>query len=199
MVKQPRPKTLSGTVSKYNMSCGNAYITVNTLKDKPFEIFAEMGKAGGCTKCLLEAIARCVSLGIRCGISKNEFVEELQDIGCPGGMYQTDEPNELFIKSCPDAIAHMLKPYPDNEVPEIILSTQQVAEFVHDYIAHDEQVIDKYCENTQVKQEWHQILQALDLFAADNKYKTAWHKMIAKMDEQNKKSMLALMDSILKE
>lgn len=102
IVKQKRPKVLSGETPKYLCVCGNAYITVNKADGKIFELFADLGKAGGCAKCQLEAIARCVSLGLRCGIPAQEFIEELKDLKCPGS-------NGTSQLSCPDAISRALQ------------------------------------------------------------------------------------------
>lgn len=119
MIKKSRPKTLEGVTRRYHLACGHCYITVCTLHDnEPFEVFATLGKAGGCAKAQLEAITRCISLGLRCGIPVSEFVKELTEIKCPQGAYQENE-TEKYINSCPDAIADMLSKYPDCEVDNI--------------------------------------------------------------------------------
>lgn len=108
LTKTPRPKILQGTTTKVQTACGNIYITVSMHDDLPFEIFATLGKAGGCSKCQLEAITRCISSGLRYGIPIEEYIKQLENLKCPNGMYQQGE-EELYIQSCPDAIAQVLK------------------------------------------------------------------------------------------
>lgn len=113
IIKQPRPKRLSGETLKYSSGCGNIYITVNKDSDKIFEVFATLGKAGGCASGQLEAITRCVSLGLRCGIPPQEFIDELEKIRCPNQIEGT--------LSCPDAIATALREVKDkNAVANIV-------------------------------------------------------------------------------
>jgi ribonucleoside-diphosphate reductase alpha chain len=70
---------------------------------KPFEVFTNLGKAGGCDSANLEAVSRLVSLALRSGIRPDEIVEHLQGITCcpawDGGT---------LIRSAPDAVAHAL-------------------------------------------------------------------------------------------
>jgi len=48
IVAVDRPETVAGTTYKVSTSYGNLYITINNdVNGRPFEIFANIGKAGG--------------------------------------------------------------------------------------------------------------------------------------------------------
>lgn len=102
MNKIQRPLTLSGTTRKVATGCGNMYITVNhSDNDGIIEVFATLGKAGGCAKCTLEAVTRCITLGLKYGIPIEEFSNELNNCRCPSpGLGNT---------SCIDAISKVFK------------------------------------------------------------------------------------------
>lgn len=104
--KAPRPKELRGETMRVKTGCGNLYVTVNYNKDKPFEVFAVLGKAGGCSICQNEAMARLISLALRYDIPKEEIVKELKELRCP---LPVRYPAEEEIFSCPDAISKVLE------------------------------------------------------------------------------------------
>ena len=102
MDKIKRPKEVKGFTTRVRMVCGNLYITPNCDENnKLIEIFAILGKAGGCATSQLEAITRCISLGLKYGIPVEEYVDELKGISCP-----SQSPDAL---SCSDAISRILK------------------------------------------------------------------------------------------
>ncbi len=102
---EPRPKQLKGETVKIKVGCGNLYITINKHEGKVFEVFAKLGKSGGCNACQLEALSRSISLGLRAGIELNEYCEHLENLKCL--TPSLDEGNQ--ISSCPDAIAQVLR------------------------------------------------------------------------------------------
>jgi len=102
IVPRPRPKVTRGTTRVVSTGCGNLYVTINESDDgKPFEIFTQMGKAGGCAASQSEAIARLVSLSLRSGIDPDEIVKQMTGISC---HMQTWD-NGARILSCSDAIS----------------------------------------------------------------------------------------------
>ena len=103
MSKFVRPPSLSGFTRKVFTGCGNLYITINGTP--PIEVFAVLGKEGGCQGAQLEAIARLVSLNLRSGVEVKDVIKQLKDISCPSPILF---PSEDRIKSCPDAMAKVL-------------------------------------------------------------------------------------------
>jgi len=103
---KPRPEVILGTTTKVTTGCGNLYITVNQDEEGNFfEVFTQMGKAGGCAASQLEAVGRLVSLALRGGIDVKVIVEQLKGIRCPSPSW--DKGKKIF--SCADAIARVLE------------------------------------------------------------------------------------------
>jgi len=103
--KERRPKARQdvthGSTRKIRTGCGNLYVTVNEDKEgKPFEIFNQIGKAGGCAASQSEAIGRLVSLALRSGIEPEMVVRQLKGISCHTPVWH----REGKILSCSDAI-----------------------------------------------------------------------------------------------
>ena len=106
IVPRPRPVVTTGTTTKVSTGCGNLYITINVDDNNtPFEVFIQMGKAGGCAASQLEAIGRLVSLALRSGMENKKIVEQLRGIRCPSPSWEKG--GRIF--SCADAIARVLE------------------------------------------------------------------------------------------
>lgn len=114
IMPRPRPEVTSGTTSKVLTGCGNLYVTINNdAQGRPFEVFTQMGKAGGCSSSQLEAIGRLASLAFRCGIDAKAIVEQLRGIRCPAPSW--DKGERIF--SCSDAVSHILEKRLINSTP----------------------------------------------------------------------------------
>lgn len=97
---QKRPEVLDGVTFKSKLTCGNLFITVNfDSNKKPAEIFATLGKSGGCAYSQCEGIARLASLCLRSGIDVSLVVRQLKGISC----------HAMQKASCCDAIAKILE------------------------------------------------------------------------------------------
>ena len=106
IIPRPRPTVVHGTTTKITTGCGNLYVTINEdEKGLPFEVFMQMGKAGGCAMSQLEAIGRLLSLGFRSGIETNSVIEQLRGIRCPSPSWEKG--GRIF--SCSDAIARVIE------------------------------------------------------------------------------------------
>jgi ribonucleoside-diphosphate reductase alpha chain len=104
-ILQERPTKLEGITKRVKTGCGNFYITINKIDDKPVEVLSHIGKAGGCAICQGEAVCRLVSLGLRAGIGPDRIIKQLHGIRCPSPIWY--EGGQIL--SCPDAIATALK------------------------------------------------------------------------------------------
>ncbi len=103
---KPRPAVIKGTTTKVTTGCGNLYITINVDENgMPFEVFIQMGKAGGCAASQLEATGRLVSLALRSGVENKKIVDQLRGIRCPSPSWEKG--GRIF--SCADAIARVLE------------------------------------------------------------------------------------------
>lgn len=126
--KPPRPEVLGGLTIRVVTGCGNMYVQLNWCHGRLFEVFATLGKGGGCAICQSEALTRSVTLGLKCGAPLLEFIRQLRGIRCPGAM---QFPREQSVLSCPDAIAKTLERYgtlPVDEVIKVILRSNGMIE-----------------------------------------------------------------------
>ena len=111
---RPRPEITTGTTTKVSTGCGNLYITINVDEQgKPFELFTQMGKAGGCAASQLEAVGRLVSLSLRSGLDVKSIIEQLHGIRCPSPSWEKG----VRIFSCADAIARVIEKRLGNLAP----------------------------------------------------------------------------------
>lgn len=107
---EKRPKArqdvIHGSTRKVRTGCGNLYVTVNEdMEGNLFEIFNQIGKAGGCAASQSEAIGRLVSLAFRSGIDPEDIIRQLKGISCHVPVWY----REGKILSCADAIAKAIE------------------------------------------------------------------------------------------
>jgi ribonucleoside-diphosphate reductase alpha chain len=100
-----RPETLGGFTTKMVTGMGNLYVTVTEYEERPFEVFATIGKSGRSTTAKTEAIGRLVSLSLRSGVRVEKIVEQLKGIGGEHPVFQKDG----LVLSIPDAISRVLE------------------------------------------------------------------------------------------
>lgn len=100
-----RPAVMQGITYKMTTAYGNLYVTINEDEQGPFEVFAQMGKAGGFFSAQTEAITRMISLALRSNIAIEEVVEQLKGIRGPEVSFSDGE----MVFSLPDAIAKVLE------------------------------------------------------------------------------------------
>ena len=101
-----RQDVIHGSTRKVRTGCGNLYVTVNEDGEgNLFEIFNQIGKAGGCAASQSEAIGRLVSLAFRSGIEPEDIIRQLKGISCHTPVWY----REGKVLSCSDAVAKALE------------------------------------------------------------------------------------------
>lgn len=106
--RRPRARqdVIRGSTRKIQTGCGNIYVTVNEDEEgNLFEIFNQIGKAGGCAASQSEAMGRLVSLAFRSGIEPEDVARQLKGISCHMPVWY----REGKILSCSDAVAKAIE------------------------------------------------------------------------------------------
>ncbi len=108
ILPKKRPAVIKGSTQLLRTGCGNLYVTINEDESgKPFEVFTNIGKAGGCASSQSEAIGRLISLALRSNIEPEEIIKQLKSISC----HQPSWTEGGKVLSCSDAIAKALEEY----------------------------------------------------------------------------------------
>lgn len=120
--ERERPDQIRGSTTRIRTGCGPLFVTVNDdERGAPFELFATLGKAGGCAAAQTEAIGRLVSLALRSGAPVETVHDHLRGITChrPAGFGPTR------VLSCGDAMAQVvalrMSSQPEGYVPMVDL------------------------------------------------------------------------------
>jgi ribonucleoside-diphosphate reductase alpha chain len=109
-----RPLRTHGMTERIQTGCGKLYVTINSDSKGMCEVFAQMGKTGGCASSQIEAAGRLASLALRSGVNVDAIIRQLTGIRCPSPAWQ----NGKMVLSCPDAMARVLKNLTNSEVTE---------------------------------------------------------------------------------
>lgn len=100
-----RPDSLSSVTDKIKTGFGNLYVTITFYENKPFEVFASIGKSGYSTMADAEALGRLISLCLRSGIDPKEVINQMKGIGGSEPIFHHGH----LVESIPDAIAQVLE------------------------------------------------------------------------------------------
>ena len=109
IMPRPRPGRTYGVTQRIKTGCGNLYVTINSDDKGMCEVFAQMGKTGGCASSQIEAAGHLISLALRSGVKIDAIIKQLIGIRCPSPAWENGE----MVLSCPDAIAQVLKKVAD--------------------------------------------------------------------------------------
>lgn len=105
VLPKDRPDSLSSVTDKIKTGFGNLYITISYFNQRPFEVFASIGKSGYSTMADVEAIGRLISLALRSGVDPKEVVSQLKGIGGSEPVFTEGG----LVQSLPDAIAKVME------------------------------------------------------------------------------------------
>jgi ribonucleoside-diphosphate reductase alpha chain len=99
--KRARPDTLRGTTMRMETPLGTMFVNITEdEKGQPFEVFINLGKAGGAAMADVEAMGRLISLALRSGIPIQEVHKQLRGIASDRAIGMG--PHKVL--SVPDAI-----------------------------------------------------------------------------------------------
>ena len=105
---RPRPRKTKGQTIKFRMGCGTLFVNVNEDDEGLCEVFANLGKAGGCPA-QSEATCRVVSAALRSGVAPAVLIEQLKGIRCLSTVARRKDNKDINVLSCPDAIARAIE------------------------------------------------------------------------------------------
>jgi ribonucleoside-diphosphate reductase alpha chain len=128
-----RPAITYGYTEKVETGCGNLYVTINADEHGPCELFASMGKAGGCAASQLDGQARLISMALRSNVDPQSIVKQLKGMRCPSPSYLPKRDGKVL--SCSDALAKVLERYLEhkkNRRPDRGLGTDAEGEDDHE-------------------------------------------------------------------
>jgi len=121
MVKLQRPKVVGSINVKVVTGCGNMYIQLGWWNGGLHEIFATLGRSGGCAMSYGEALTRSITTGLRSGVDASEYIDQLKGVRCPN---QVAFPKENEVLSCADAIGKILEKYGSLTTGQMIMLIQ---------------------------------------------------------------------------
>lgn len=108
--KPKTPTTACGLRIRKRTGCGMLYVHIYKNEEgRPIEVFADLGKAGGCPAAFTEGIGRVASLALKHGATIAEIRDELIEIKCANACGL----GPGYIASCLDGVGKALHDYED--------------------------------------------------------------------------------------
>lgn len=112
--KRDRPSVTRSVTVRQPTSHGTMFVTITSVRRRPLEVFANIGKAGSCERAWVEAVTRLISTALRYRVPPQEIVDQLKAIKCdPPVGYQGDVASggTKTISSPADGIAWILEDF----------------------------------------------------------------------------------------
>lgn len=102
-----RDSCLSGLTKEEHLGCEkNLFVTCNFDGNNCLrEVFAVLGKPGGCIRSFIDALGIVISLALQEGVSSEKIIKKLKMIRCPNPSVLGEDKKY----SCPDAIARVME------------------------------------------------------------------------------------------
>jgi len=106
------PKVAKGI--RYEIQTGYGDLLVNIVEDEhgPVEVIANVGKSGGTTQSMTEAIGRLVSLSLQNGVDVDDITHQLRNIRSPKKVWDDGD----GVESVPDGVALALERYQESDM-----------------------------------------------------------------------------------
>lgn len=123
MEKATRPRIVGGINIKVVTGCGNMYVQLGWSGGRLFEVFATLGRAGGCATCFNESLTRAITTGLRCGVQPYEYIKQLKGVRCPEPR---PFPKKTSVMSCPDAIGKIIEEFGSLTADDMIKLVQSL-------------------------------------------------------------------------
>jgi ribonucleoside-diphosphate reductase alpha chain len=117
-----RARKTKGQTIKFRMGCGTLFVTVNKDSYGLCEVFANLGKAGGCPS-QSEAMCRAVSAALRCGVDPKVLIGQLKGIRCLSTIANRKTNKNIDVLSCPDAIARAIEDVLEEDCESAVIFT----------------------------------------------------------------------------
>lgn len=121
VVPRERPQEMQGVTYKLGTPYGTLFVTINEDEHGPFEVFAQLGKAGGFFAAQTEGLCRMISLGLRSGVAVEEVIKQLKGIRSTEVAFNQGE----IIYSLPDGIAKTLEKHINRKQQSLQLQFKQ--------------------------------------------------------------------------
>jgi len=121
--KRPRPDVVDSCTIKKDCGCGTLYTTITWDENGPLEVFTKLGKEGSCPYCLMEALTRSITGGLRYGVPLEVYKKQLFELKCDNSKHF---PREDRAFSCADALSRSISTFIDNRYWEESLKTKEV-------------------------------------------------------------------------
>lgn len=142
VVKEDRPEILGGLVIKVKTGCGNMYVQLTWCHGHLFEVFANLGKSGGCASCQTQAVTRLITSALRSGMPISECTDQIRGLQCPSPIMF---PKSQRCLSCMDAVANTMTKLGKLSVCKVIEYIMQSNDMV-EVVEHEKELDDKGVE-----------------------------------------------------
>lgn len=96
-----RPAHLATETHEIKTGCGTMYVTLSQPHEKYREVYATLGKSGGCAACYLEVISTLATEALNNRVSLEKVLHQFKGVRCPS--------DSNFTPSCPVAMGQVMQ------------------------------------------------------------------------------------------